>query len=104
MHAYRQFLARHATEIDAFKARQQAAFHDERERWRQAGQAEHISEADSTATVASEGDLPEGARSVFTQVPGSVWKVLVAEGDVVQEGDTLAVIESMKMELSLIHI
>ena len=101
MHAYRQFLARHATEIDAFKARQQAAFHDERERWRQAGQAEHIAEADSSAATATDDDLPEGARRVFTQVPGSVWKVLVNEGDHVSEGDTLAVIESMKMEFPI---
>jgi len=98
MHGYRQFLAQHADEIDAFKARQQAAFHGERERWRQAGQAEHIAETDSSAAMVRDGDLPEGARSVFTQVPGSVWQVLVAEGDTVQAGDTVAVIESMKME------
>ena len=102
MHGYRQFLAQHADEIDAFKARQQTAFHDERERWRQAGQAEHIAEADSSAATVSDGDLPEGARSVFTQVPGSVWQVLVAEGDTVQAGDTVAVIESMKMEFPVV--
>lgn len=102
MHGYRQFLAQHADEIDAFKTRQQAAFHDERERWRQAGQAEHISEADSTMLATTDEDLPEGARSVFTQVPGSVWQVLVAEGDAVQAGDTVAVIESMKMEFPVV--
>ena len=31
-------------------------------------------------------------------VPGSVWKVVVNEGDTVAEGDTLVVVESMKME------
>ena len=98
MRTYRRFLAEHETDIAAFKARQQQAFHDERERWRAAGQAEHLGEADSGAPALDDSALPDGARTVFTQVPGSVWKVLVAEGDHVDEGDTVAVVESMKME------
>ena len=46
-------------------------------------------------------DLPEGARVVHTQVPGSVWRVPVEEGDAVAEGDTLVVVESMKMEFAV---
>lgn len=30
---------------------------------------------------------------------GSVWKLLVAEGDVVEEGQTLFILEVMKMEV-----
>ncbi len=30
---------------------------------------------------------------------GSVWKVLVKEGDTVEEGDTLFILEVMKMEV-----
>ncbi len=102
MQGYRQFLAEHAQDIASFRTQQRAAFHDERERWRQAGQAEHISEADGTTAVASDDDLPDGARRVFTQVPGSVWQVLLAEGDVIQEGDTVAIVESMKMEFPIV--
>jgi acetyl-CoA carboxylase biotin carboxyl carrier protein len=31
-----------------------------------------------------------------------VWKVLVSEGDHVDEGDTLVILESMKMEIPLL--
>jgi biotin carboxyl carrier protein len=32
----------------------------------------------------------------------NVWKVLVAEGDTVEDGDTLVILESMKMEIPVI--
>ncbi|HSI60085.1 MAG TPA: carboxyltransferase domain-containing protein, partial [Ideonella sp.] len=94
---YRRLMAEHAADIERHKARQQAAFEAERERWREAGQAEYVGEA--AAIEAPEVDeVPAGARVVTTQVPGSVWKLLVAVGDEVDAGDTLAVVESMKME------
>ncbi|WP_459573095.1 acyl-CoA carboxylase biotin carboxyl carrier protein subunit, partial [Cupriavidus sp. 8B] len=46
-------------------------------------------------------ELPEQAHVVCSQVPGSVWRVLVHEGDAVAEGDTLAIVESMKMEFAV---
>lgn len=36
---------------------------------------------------------------VRTEVAGSVWKVEVAVGQAVAEGDVLVIIESMKMEI-----
>ena len=35
-------------------------------------------------------------------MPGSVWKVLVSEGQRVAAGDVLLVVESMKMEVSVL--
>jgi acetyl-CoA carboxylase biotin carboxyl carrier protein len=32
----------------------------------------------------------------------NVWKVVVAEGDVVSDGDTLVILESMKMEIPVL--
>lgn len=32
----------------------------------------------------------------------NVWKVVVAEGDAVQDGDTLVILESMKMEIPVL--
>ncbi len=40
--------------------------------------------------------------SVFSDLNGSVWKILVTEGDEVAEDDTLAILESMKMEIPVL--
>lgn len=102
MRDYRRFLDKHATDIAAFRQGQQAAFGAERERWRALGQAEYVDEAQAPATAATDAaELPEQAHVVCSQVPGSVWRVLVQEGDAVAEGDTLAIVESMKMEFSI---
>lgn len=36
---------------------------------------------------------------VLSEMVANVWKVLVSSGDAVTEGDTLAILESMKMEI-----
>lgn len=36
---------------------------------------------------------------VFADITGTVWKVEVTAGQAVAEGDTLLVVESMKMEI-----
>ena len=38
---------------------------------------------------------------VKSEVGGSVWKIEVTVGQVVAEGDTLLIVESMKMEIPL---
>ncbi|MET0351612.1 MAG: urea carboxylase, partial [Rhizobacter sp.] len=88
MRGHRRFLDEHADGIESFRTTQRAAFAAERERWREAGQAEFVGD-DAANTPPPAGDLPEGARAVASPVPGSVWKVVVNEGDTVAEGDTL---------------
>lgn len=39
---------------------------------------------------------------VRAEMPASVWCVNVAEGDYVAEGDTLVILESMKMEIPVV--
>jgi len=39
---------------------------------------------------------------VRADMVANVWRVLVAEGDAVQDGDTIAILESMKMEIPVI--
>ncbi len=41
------------------------------------------------------------AIEVRSEMVANVWKVLVAVGDAVSAGDTLAILESMKMEIPL---
>ena len=36
---------------------------------------------------------------VLAEMVANVWKVVVAQGDRVAEGDTLVILESMKMEI-----
>jgi acetyl-CoA carboxylase biotin carboxyl carrier protein len=36
---------------------------------------------------------------VEAHITGTVWKIEVAVGDTVDEGDTVAILESMKMEM-----
>jgi len=39
---------------------------------------------------------------IRAEMVANVWKVLVAQGDTVTEGDTLVVLESMKMEIPVL--
>ena len=97
---YQAFLAREADSVTAFKTRQQAAFEAERQRWRD----DKIDEApvdDSASALASGGEVPDGCVGQFSEAPGNVWKVLIEEGAHVEIGQTLIIIESMKMEVSI---
>ena len=42
--------------------------------------------------------MPDVA-NVEAHITGTVWKIEVAVGDQVEEGDTVAILESMKMEM-----
>ena len=42
------------------------------------------------------------AEEVVAEMVANVWKVVVNEGDEVAEGDTLVILESMKMEIPVI--
>ena len=41
---------------------------------------------------------PAGGETVESPMPGNVWKVLVSEGQAVKDGETLIILEAMKME------
>ncbi|MBP6223478.1 MAG: urea carboxylase [Rhizobacter sp.] len=100
---YQRYLVENGAAISAFKTRQQAAFEAERERWRAAGVAETVEE-----TVDADLDARAAAASAFdgevitSEVSGGVWSVLAAKGSAVQAGDTLLVVESMKMEITVL--
>jgi len=96
---YEAEMARNADSIGAFKQGQQAAFEAERKRWKDEGLDSF--QVDEGAGVSLGGDIPEGCFGVESAVPGNVWKLLVEEGQSVQAGDTLAIIESMKMEITV---
>jgi acetyl-CoA carboxylase biotin carboxyl carrier protein len=39
---------------------------------------------------------------IRSEIPGAVWQVKIAEGDQVDAGDELIILESMKMEIPVI--
>jgi urea carboxylase len=97
---YEALLAAEADGIAAFRARQALAFDAERQRWIASGQA-HF---DSEAVVAETGDdapLGDGQHAVESHIAGNLWQLRVSVGQRVAAGEVLAVLESMKMEISL---
>lgn len=94
---YRKFLEDNEKTIKNFKHRQEEAFDAERRMWKEKGLDEFDSETQDAAVI-SEETVPEGCRAVRTTVPGSVWKVLAQEGDKIEQGEVLMILESMKME------
>ncbi len=99
---YRKFLSKISEEAASFKVRQQTAFDEERERWELTGAADGEA-ADSPEEDAPEPDLemPEGGRAVDAHVAANVWKVSANAGQRVVEGETLVILEAMKMEMDI---
>ncbi|MCY1667203.1 5-oxoprolinase/urea amidolyase family protein [Rhizobium sp. SL86] len=96
---YEAEMARNAESIGAFKRGQQAAFEAERQRWKDQGLDSF--QVDEGTGPGLGGDIPEGCFGVESAVPGNVWKLLVEHGQRVDAGETLAIIESMKMEITV---
>ncbi len=98
---YRAMLAENADSIAAFQSRRQAAFDAERAEWERRGEFDRVAalseEADS-GEDAAQIDLPEGCDLIEAPFGGSIWKLTVAEGAMVEAGQPVAVIEAMKME------
>jgi biotin carboxyl carrier protein len=42
------------------------------------------------------------AEEVRAEMVANVWKIVVAEGDAIAQGDTLVILESMKMEIPVL--
>ena len=92
-------LAGEAGAIAAARTRQQAAFAAERERWHAEGL--DVFSADEASPAAEPGAVPAGTTGIAAQVPGNVWKLLVDKGQRVAAGETVAILESMKMEIAI---
>ena len=99
--SYNALLEANADEITAAKARQQSAFDAERQRWLASGQAHFESEKEGLHEQAEELVLSDSERAVESPVSGSIWQISVKPGDKVKAGDTLLIIESMKMEIAV---
>jgi urea carboxylase len=98
---YQGFLAQEAESIAAFRSQQQGAFNAERERWIANGQATFESD-EALAETAEEAALETGHLSVDSHIAGNLWQVQVSVGQRVEPGETLVILESMKMEIPVL--
>jgi urea carboxylase len=97
---YLEFLDEQRESIDTFRQKQRGAFDAERERWRAAGLAETpIAESAARAEAPA---LPEDCVAITSPVSGSVWQIKVAAGQTVAKGETLVIMEAMKMEIAVV--
>jgi biotin carboxyl carrier protein len=55
-----------------------------------------------TQTLSVTRRLPPMADEIRAEMVANVWKVVASVGDAVTEGDTLVILESMKMEIPVL--
>ncbi|MFA7555663.1 MAG: urea carboxylase [Spongiibacteraceae bacterium] len=96
---YQAFIDANRGSIDEFKQVRNKAFEAELASWHANGQFHFdMEEAES---VASDVTWSEDAVVVDSPVSGSVWQTQVSEGEQVQAGQLLVILESMKMEIPI---
>ncbi len=98
LNAYQDFLRRNDDSIRAFTGKRNRAFDEELQRWVESGQIHFESQQDLDGDD-GEG-LPEGT-PVESPTAGNIWQLNVAEGDNVEAGQVVAILESMKMEIEV---
>ncbi|MFK8082664.1 MAG: urea carboxylase [Granulosicoccus sp.] len=87
------------TAIDTFQQQREEAFARELADWRKSGQFNIDTQEPEPAHV--EADWPAHCVVVESPVSGSVWQSCVEPGDIVEHGQTLQIVESMKMEIMI---
>lgn len=97
---YKKYLESIKDSTKKFKDHQEASFEAERQRWIDEG-LDHFDSEESENFEVEEETVPETCEGVNATIPGSVWKITVDEGAHVKAGDTIAVLESMKMEFPI---
>ena len=97
-----KFLDKNKTDISAFTGGRDAAFAKELERWIASGQINFEAGQDLVSSEGKEDGLPENCLAIDSPVAGSVWKVLVKQGDAIKENQPIVILESMKMEIEIV--
>jgi len=93
---YHRYLEDNADDIRDFKDKQQIAFEKEVEHWSSGDAFGEVKDVEASETQADISGDP-----LYSEIAGNIWKVLVKEGDEVKQGDTLLIVEAMKMEFPL---
>jgi urea carboxylase len=99
---YHAFVRANADSITAFEHKRQRAFAEERHRWEVSGQLNFSAESESAVALGDTKPIPPGHKAIIAHVPGNVWKINVVPGQTIARDEPLVVLESMKMEISVV--
>jgi len=99
LNKYQAFLAENNESIETFQTQQQGAFEAERLYWEESGLANFEAETQDEIQSDAMAEIPEGFEAANSPITGSVWKIQVKPGDVIKEDDTIAILETMKIEI-----
>ncbi len=96
---YNDFLEKNAKSIQDFTNKREQAFATELAHWHKTGQFNFVHKEETKTET--EISWPENSIVIDSHVMANIWKLLVAEGDKVKQGDALLILESMKMEITV---
>jgi urea carboxylase len=94
---HRRYLDINAKDIAAFKTTQQRGFEAERQRWKELGLDAYVADTELPMDSTEEA-VPDGTHPVYAPVTGTVWKLEAEPGQRVEAGQSVVVVETMKME------
>jgi urea carboxylase len=97
-----KFLKSIEKEVVEFKAKQNVAFEKELKHWQDSGMigGEESNDNHNESPV-DETIIPEDCFAVHAHAGGSVWDILVAEKDEVEQGKPIVILEAMKTEIKV---
>ncbi|WP_455203648.1 urea carboxylase [Kaarinaea lacus] len=98
---YEKFLSDNAESIAEFTRHRQQAFNEELQRWIDSGQINFNADQDLATNTGEEDQLPHNCVAIDSTIAGNVWQILVKQGDRVEAGQPLVILESMKMEIEI---
>ena len=100
LNEYQQFVESNKSDIDEFTSQRDQAFDEELQRWVESGQINF--ESDIPEIIDNDQvELPKGGEFIDSPVSGSLWQWHIDEGQEVEAGQLVAVVESMKMEIEI---
>jgi urea carboxylase len=97
--AHQTDLAEHQADIARFQHTQRAAFEAERAAW--IAQGLDAADLPDPPPPPAQTPLAAGSHGIESPIPGSVWQILHAPGQPITAGDTIMIVESMKMEIRI---
>lgn len=97
---YETFLNANEDSISNFVKKRNTAFEQELQFWKDSGQL-HFEAMDEPSNTQEGTALLANEQALFSPVSGSVWQWNVKEGQMIKAGDTICILESMKMEIDV---